>query len=295
MIQAERIKKLNKNTVQDGRFVLYWMQSSQRTEYNHALEYSIRTANELDCPLLVYFGLTPDYPEANERSYTFMLEGLVEIERTLQNRGISLLVRLEPPYQGVRELSRVCVLIVVDRDYQRMQRKWREQVSNSVRCPVIQVETNVVVPIEVASVKEEYSAGTLRPKIQRSLDRFLFPIAENHVEKSLRDLEVDSLDLSTPDRLLQSINMDRSVGPAPDFHGGTERAKKALDDFAKRKLDEFHNSRNDPSKDCLSNLSPYLHFGQISPVFIALQVQRADHPGVESFLEELIIRRELSM
>jgi deoxyribodipyrimidine photo-lyase len=249
----------------------------------------------LGCALLVYFGLTPDYPEANERSYTFMLEGLVEIEKKLQKRGISLLVRLEPPYQGVRELSNECVLIVVDRDYQRMQRNWREQVSNSVRCPVIQVETNVVVPIEVASVKEEYSAGTLRPKIQRSLDRFLSPIAENPVEKSLRGLEADSLDLSNPNRLLQSINIDRSVGPAPDFHGGTERAKKKLDDFTKRKLDGFHNFRNDPSKDCLSNLSPYLHFGQISPLFIALQVQKADHPGVESFLEELIIRRELSM
>ncbi|MFX1603429.1 MAG: deoxyribodipyrimidine photolyase, partial [Promethearchaeota archaeon] len=118
---------------------------------------------------------------------------------------------------------------------------------------------------------------------------------ENPIDKSLRGLEVDSLDLSNIDRLLESLDIDRSVGPAPDFHGGAERAKKALDDFTKRKLDEFHNSRNDPSKDCLSNLSPYLHFGQISPLFIALHVQRADHPGAESFLEELIIRRELSM
>ncbi len=295
MIQAERIKKLNSNMVQDGRFVLYWMQSSQRTEYNHALEYSIETANDLDSPLLVYFGLTPDYPEANERSYTFMLEGLVETEKKLQDRGISLLVRSEPPSQGVRDLSPECILIVADRDYQRIQRDWREQISNSVRCPVIQVETNVIVPIEVASAKEEYSAGTLRPKIQRNVDRFLYPITENQIENTLRGLEVDSLDLSNPVRLLESIDIDRSVEPVPDFHGGTEKAKQALDDFINRKLDKFHKSRNDPSEDYLSNLSPYLHFGQISPIFIALQVQRADHPGVDSFLEELIVRRELSM
>jgi len=295
MIQAERIKELNKNKVQDGRFVLYWMQSSQRTEYNHALEYSIRTANGLDCPLLVYFGLTPDYPEANERSYTFMLEGLIEIEKKLQDRGISFLVRLEPPHQGVRELSPECVLIVVDRDYQRMQRKWREQVSNAVRCPVIQVETNVVVPIEVASVKEEYSAGTLRPKIHRNLDRFLCSMAESQIGRSLGGLKFDSLDLGNPGKLIESVGIDRSVGPAPAFRGGPEKAKRILDDFIKKKLDEFNKQRNDPSKDCLSDMSPYLHLGQISPLFIALQVVRTESPGVESFLEELIIRRELSM
>ncbi|MFW9799173.1 MAG: deoxyribodipyrimidine photo-lyase [Candidatus Thorarchaeota archaeon] len=295
MIHQERVKHLNQNEIQPGRFVLYWMQSSQRTEYNHALEYSIQTANKLGCPLLVYFGLTPSYPEANERSYMFMFQGLIEVEKYLKERGIPLLVRAEEPYQGAKELSRDSVLIVVDRDYQKMQREWRERVSASVRCPVIQVETNVVVPIEVASGKEEYSAATLRPKIGKNLERFLTPIPENQIENYSRGWEFDSIDLTNPTKLVETIGIDRSVGPAPDFHGGTNKARQLLDDFIKKKLDEFHKSRNDPSKDCLSNLSPYLHFGQISPLFIALQVHRNDHLGVESFLEELIVRRELSM
>lgn len=67
MIQKERLKGLNKKGIKDGKYVIYWMQASQRTEYNHALEYAISKANELNKPL-------------NERSYYFMLEGLKEVK-----------------------------------------------------------------------------------------------------------------------------------------------------------------------------------------------------------------------
>ena len=46
------------------------MQQSQRAEHNHALEYAVQQANQLDRMLLVAFGLTDDYPEANLRHYT---------------------------------------------------------------------------------------------------------------------------------------------------------------------------------------------------------------------------------
>src|SRR5215207_10544170 len=75
-IQEERISQLNDKDVQDGDYVLYWMQEAQRASYNYALEYAVQRANELEQPLLVVFGLTADYPEANFRQYAFMLEGL---------------------------------------------------------------------------------------------------------------------------------------------------------------------------------------------------------------------------
>ncbi|MGQ9671892.1 MAG: deoxyribodipyrimidine photo-lyase, partial [Candidatus Aminicenantales bacterium] len=39
----------------------------------------------------------------------------------------------------------------------------------------------------------------------------------------------------------------------------------------------------------------YLHFGQISPVYIALRAMKTKSRGADAFLEELIIRRELSL
>ncbi len=65
-IQEERVRQLNDEDVRDGDYALYWMQQSQRAEYNHALEYAAQRANELGQSLLVVFGLTDDYPELNK-------------------------------------------------------------------------------------------------------------------------------------------------------------------------------------------------------------------------------------
>ena len=76
MIESERIKILNANDDASEDFILYWMQQSQRTTYNHALEYAIQKANEKNKPLLVYFGITDRFPEAILRHYQFMIQGL---------------------------------------------------------------------------------------------------------------------------------------------------------------------------------------------------------------------------
>ena len=45
-----RMTLLNDREVRKGRYVLYWMQQSQRAEYNHALNVAIREANRAGCP-----------------------------------------------------------------------------------------------------------------------------------------------------------------------------------------------------------------------------------------------------
>ena len=61
MTEPARILSLNDLPPDNkGRYVLYWMQQSQRTDFNHALEYAIRGANESNLPVLVGFGLTDD-------------------------------------------------------------------------------------------------------------------------------------------------------------------------------------------------------------------------------------------
>jgi deoxyribodipyrimidine photo-lyase len=67
-----------------------------------------------------------------------------------------------------------------------------------------------------------------------------------------------------------------------------------LTEFIKKKLDLYPVKRNDPNQDVTSHMSPYLHFGQISPLYIALRVIDSNSKGKEAYLEELIVRRELS-
>ncbi len=294
-IQKERIKQLNEASLRNGSYVLYWMQASPRIEYNHALEYAVEKANELNRPLVAFFGITGNFPEANERSYWFMLEGLLEAKKSLEERGIQLVVWGKSPEKGILELSRDASLLVGDRGYLRIQKKWYQYVAEKAPCPFIQVETNVVVPVETASSKEEYSAATLRPKLTRVLEKYLAPLRESSLRVHSLDLEFESVELENPERLIDGLNVDRTVKRVESFRGGTSEAKKHLRVFIKRKLDDYPELRNDPTLDFVSNMSPYLHFGQISPVYIALEILKTESPGREAYLEELIVRRELSM
>jgi deoxyribodipyrimidine photo-lyase len=295
MIREERIRFLNQKRVKKGAYVLYWMQASQRAEYNHALQYAIVKANELRQPVIVFFGITDRFPEANERHCTFMLEGLKEVQQSLREKGIQMVVRHKSPEMGAVQLAKKASLAVVDRGYLKVQRQWREYAARRIDCPFIQVESDVIVPVEEASPKEEYTAATLRPKIHKKLNHFLVPLSQRDPVIHSLFLDLDSFDIHDVPTVVSRFHIDHSVRIVGSFHGGTNDAKKRLQDFLEHKLDRFGDLRNDPTVEYVSHLSPYLHFGQISPLYIALKVSERNSPAKEAFLEELIIRRELSM
>jgi deoxyribodipyrimidine photo-lyase len=290
MIQPERVRALNRKGSVKGKYVLYWMQQSQRSEYNHALEYAIDRANELSVPVVVYFGLTDSYPEANERHYAFMLQGLKETKIALAERGMQLVIQHCSPASGATGMAREACLIVADRGYLRYQVQWRDLVARQVDCPVVQVESDLIVPVEAASPKEEFTAGTFRPKIKKQLSKYLKTLEESLPRKDSLGMDFGSCDLCT-----DILDVERSIAPVDWLKGGTREAKRRLDDFMEQKLEYFKDLRNNPSRDFVSHLSPYLHFGQVSALYIALKISACESDGKEAFLEELITRRELSM
>lgn len=193
MIPVPCIKKLNQNPSKDGDYVLYWMQASPQVHTNHALEYSIKKANQLKKPLLVFFGITNQFPEANNRHYTFLLQGLQDVQNALEKQGIKMAIQMVSPPEGARELAENASMVVVDRGYLSIQREWTQKVIDGLQCPLIQVETNVVIPVETASSKEEYSAATIRRKINKKLDEFLIPLKREKLSTRSSDLDVDSI------------------------------------------------------------------------------------------------------
>jgi deoxyribodipyrimidine photo-lyase len=295
MIQQERINALNTKEIKKGGYVLYWMQAAQRAECNHALEYAVGKANELHQPLVVFFGITDHFPEGNERHYTFMLEGLREVKRSLAKRGIGFVIQHTSPEQGIIQFAQGTSLVVVDRGYLKIQRAWRNKAAKHIDCSLVQIESDVIVPIEETSLKEEYTAATIRPKILKKLDYFLRPLTEVDPLIGSLSLDFDSLDIEDVGTAVSKLHIDRSVKKVPGYRGGTGEAKKHLQIFLREKLNNFDELRNDPTVDFLSHLSPYLHFGQISPLAIALKIAKTEGPGKEAYLEELIVRRELSM
>jgi deoxyribodipyrimidine photo-lyase len=293
-IQVERIKQLNTKDLKCGRYILYWMQAAQRAQYNHALEYAIEKANEGKKPLLVVFGLTSGYPEANLRHYWFMLEGLKETQEALEKKGVKMVVAQMSPAEAAIEFSKDAELVVVDAGQLRIQRKWRTEAAKKIPCRLVEVETNLIVPVIEASEKEEFAARTIRPKIHHKLDYYLVKMKHSKVKVDSLGLRFSSFDISDISKAISKLKFDKSISRCSNFIGGTSQAKKLLRKFIREKLKDYAELRNEPSLDCQSNMSPYLHFGQVSPLYIALEISKSQCKAKKDYLEELIIRRELS-
>jgi deoxyribodipyrimidine photo-lyase len=293
-----RIQQLNRLQCVDGNYVLYWMQQSQRAEENPALEHAVRRANALGLPVVVAFGLTADYPEANLRHYVFMLEGLREVHRQLAARGILFVMqRGEPPEIALR-LGRRASAIVCDRGYLRHQKNWRAQVAREAPCLVDQVECDAIVPVEAASDKQEPSARTLRSKVLRLQHLFLGEVRPVWPVVSSASLGIKSLNLDDRESLLGGLSIDSGIKPVSAFRGGTSAAKRLLARFLRFRLAGYSENRNKPGLEYLSYMSPYLHFGQISPAYIARKIRgsrNGSQADRDSYLDELIVRRELAI
>lgn len=299
IFRSERIQHLNDADIGRKNYVLYWMQQSQRAEENHALEFAIWQANELEQPLIVIVVLMDAYPEANLRHYTFMLEGLRETQHTLTQRGIKMVAQYGHPVEIVLKLGQAASLIVCDRGYLCHQRAWRKEVAEQAACRVIQIESDVVVPLETVSQKAEYAARTIRPKIHRHWNRFFEELPHFSVNYPSLSLNIEGIDLSAGDAVLDTLRLDRRIQPVKRFfRGGTSQAKTRLREFMLNGLMHYDEHGNQPQTDDISYLSPYLHFGQISPVYIARQIQASpfsEQQAGDAFLEQLIVRRELAM
>lgn len=301
MIQNERIFSLNEKTENtQGTYILYWMQASVRTRFNHALAFAREQADKHHLPLIVFFQLLPTYPEANTRHYTFLLEGLRDVKKNLSSLGIAFFVGREKDKKHIslKQLALDARLVITDRGYTRFQKLWREEIANTLICPLIQIESDSVVPIQTVSSKEEYSAFTLRKKIQKHLETFLVPLSLKRPLVSSLSFHFPSLTLEQESpKILSQFSLDTSVSPSPFLRGGENKAHQQLTLFLTSHFSSFFEKRNDPSFSVSSNLSPYLHFGHISPLEIALSIRKhsPQSPNTESFLEELIVRRELAL
>ena len=159
----------------EGRCVVYWMQRAQRALDNPALDVAIEAANALRKPVVVFLGLTPFYPNANLRSYTFFVQGFRDIGEGLLHRNAGWVLRRWPDH----ELDRFCeqvqpCLVVGDENPMREPEGWRKAAADRLRVPFWTVDADVVVPTALLK-KEQYAARTIRPRIHALLDEFLTP------------------------------------------------------------------------------------------------------------------------
>ena len=302
-IQAGRIRILNDVEPRgEGRYVLYLLQQANRSQENPALELAIEEANRLGLPVLACFGLLDGangFPEANARHYAFLLQGLADAAAGLAQRGVGFCLRKASPAEIAIDLSREAALLVLDRGYLAIQKRWYGEIAAAVKTRIVQVEGDVVVPVEIVSDKHEFAARTLRPKLHRHLEDYVAPLTARRVKhRAGDDLPASELDIADPEAVLAGMTLDRVVGPVRRFTGGETEARRRLRAYLDGPFADYGTDRNRPEAGAASHMSPYLHFGQISPVEIVRAVRAADTGGDEdrkAYVEEVVVRRELAM
>jgi len=282
-----------------GKVVVYWMQRAQRALDNPALDVAVEVANALRQPLVIFFAPVAFYPHANLRHYAFLAQGIPDIAERARKRGIGFVLRAWPDHRLTRFCEEVRASIVVgDENPLREPDHWRELAAKKLAVPLWTVDADVIVPSKLLE-KEQYAARTIRPRLQARFAEFLQPQknpkakVEWQKPKSLHALPDDgSFDITQGWKML-----DRSVAPVDSFRGGTGEALKLLHAFVAHKLARYPEQHGKPEVDGTSRLSPYLHFGHISPITVALAVENADAPRAakDAFLDELITWRELAI
>lgn len=298
MIHNDRLRHLVGAPPGSDGYVLYWMQQAQRTRENPALIYALEKAGELGLPLVVGFVLTPDFPEANLRHYTFMAQGLAEVQKALDRTGIAFVLKTGDVIKSVSSMAEEAAWAVFDVGYLRVQREWRTRLSRLLKCPITLVETDAVVPVQTASAVQESAARTIRPKLLKHVETFVRPLPAPADHRKGKPPPIRPADPIDPARLAARAAAGKSgPGPVPGIRGGQDEARARLDAFIRNKLSDYPGRARDPAADCRSGLSPYLHFGQISPVEIVRAVRDAEVPGAakEAFIEQVVVRRELAI
>jgi deoxyribodipyrimidine photo-lyase len=308
-VAADRIRVLNNASPgRNCKYVLYWMQMNRRVSENHALAHAAEIANSHSLPLLVYEGLTCDYKAANDRQHTFVLEAVPETAAALVTMGAGYLfylrARKADPNDVLYRLASHAHTVVTDDYPVFIAAEHNARVPARIGVPFIAVDSSCVVPMS-RHEKRNYAAYTIRPKISRALagclQRVGMPKVEHRWRENLLPSDVaelrTSVTLSNIPQLVAGCEIDHSVHPSCEYRGGAKAANERLTIFLEDRLRRYARESSRPSKHATSNLSPYLHFGQISAIEVVLAVRKyaAEHKLMaDEFLEELIVRRELA-
>ncbi|WP_353072982.1 deoxyribodipyrimidine photo-lyase [Tunturiibacter gelidiferens] len=285
----------------EGRCVVYWMQRAQRGIDNHAVDLAAKVANLLGLPLVVYFAGISNFPHANLRHYVFLNQGLPDIEADLAARNITFVMRRAPRESHQQMLADVhAAFLIGDENPMRVPEQWRKDLASKIKIPFWTVDTDVVVPSKLIE-KAQYGAYTIRPRLYRLLPAYLHRyenVHADHAWKRPRGFYVDSVH---EDMTRDWKELDRTVLPVEAWKGGTHAALRRLKFFTGELLKDYDTQRNHPETDGTSCMSPYLHYGHIGPITIALAVDAAAkaNPKLQtardSFFNELIAWRELAV
>jgi deoxyribodipyrimidine photolyase len=302
-----RTSLLNEASPRTRPYVLYWMRVAVRDHENPALDAAVAAANALDATVLVYHGVSERYPFASDRHHTFILEGARDVACGLRRRGIAYALHVERAgARGpvLRLLAEEAALVVTEDAPFPPLSSWTTRLAvhlGSKGILLLAVDSSCVVPMPL--VARRYDRAFTFRKDSRGIASASLARPWRDVEPtrpaSLPDLpfepvaaeDLDELGIA---RLVAECAIDHAVGPVRELRGGSAAGYERWKAFRAAGLAKYAARRNDAAIDGTSRLSPFLHYGHVSPLRIAREASQSSGAGAEKFLDELLIWREVA-
>jgi photolyase PhrII len=300
---VERTVALNARPCRDaGEFILYWMRAGVRAHENPALDAAIELSDSLGAPLFVYHALSERYPYASDRHHRFILEGARDVQAEFADRQIPYAFHLERPgHRGdhLLNLARRAAAVVTESFPWTPIRRWTRRVAEAIDIGMIGVDAACLVPMKQVPARARDRAFAFRKATADRRDRVLAARPADPVPQvpgTLPELPFEPVDLQAADLagLVAACDIDHLVGPVPHTVGGSRAGYARWVAFRDAGLRSYHARRNDALDDGVSRLSPYLHYGHVSPFRIAREADTDGGRGAEKFLDELLVWREMS-
>ena len=260
----------------DAECIVYWMSRDQRIHDNWALLSCIRESQKRKIPIRILFTLVPEFLDATIRQYHFMLHGLEEVQQTAHSMGIPFHLILDSnPAKSAVAFTQVMKagMMITDFDPLKIKLEWKKNACMGISCPFYEVDAHNVIPARFISQKTEFAAYTLRPKVHRLLSDFLLPYPDS---SQFKQTALSIEESFTADDILKKVSVRRDVQKVNTYLPGSKSALSTLDLFIQKKLENYGVRRNDPNAEHVSDMSPWLHFGNISSQTIALKVNQQD-------------------
>ncbi len=311
-MESRQLQLSNRNVT--GACVIYVMSRDQRIADNHAMVIAQQKAVELRLPLFVVFNLLPSSGVRSREHYEFMIDGLEKVSMGLEALNIPLIMLSGDPNKSIPDLCDYITPSHIYFDFKPLSgvRKVQKAIADKVKASCTIVDTHNIIPAHVLSDKQEFAAHTIRHKIHKTLANYMVepdrvikhPFSAGKLPKSLSFADAR--------KIISSI---KSSGIKHGFASGEKAATSQLTSFITDNLESYATDRNNIAVDGQSDLSPYLHFGQISSLRVALEVmyyvdeqplllqqarmaQVGPVPskldGMNALFEEMIVRKELS-
>jgi photolyase PhrII len=303
---APRIRPISggaSDAVTRGQYVLYWMRTAVRGHENPALDTALLAARALGLPVFVYHALSERYPYASDRHHTFILEGARDVAEELARRGIGYAFHLERPgHRGshLRTLAEGAALVITEEMPVPFVTRWTRALAGSVPTPVWAVDADLLAPlgqIPRESVDRAFRFRSATHPLRRRWLREPWPDAPAPRDGPFvppLPFEPVALALASIAELVAACDIDHGVGPVPHSPGGSRAGYARWESFLASGLAGYHGRRNDPLQAGVSRMSPYLHYGHVSPFRLAREAAARGGKGAEKFLDELLVWRELA-